>query len=65
MIVLLLTLENAFEKAPAIHPDRAADSQSRRATEKARLGMDVRLAIVTGNLSLSIWEWLAEIEQGS
>jgi hypothetical protein len=57
MIMLLLTLEIAFyEKAPAIHPGRAADLQSRRAMEKARLGMDVRFAIVTGNLSLSIWQ---------
>jgi hypothetical protein len=66
MIVLLLTVENAFyEKAPAMHPGRAADLQSRRAREKARLGMHVRLAIVTGNLGLSILKKLAEIERGS
>ncbi|MGA8494239.1 MAG: hypothetical protein WB764_02075 [Xanthobacteraceae bacterium] len=66
MIMLLLTLENAFdEKAPAIHPDRSTDLQSRRATEKARLGTDVRFAIVTRNLSLSILKKPAEIEQGS
>jgi hypothetical protein len=66
MIMLLLTLENAFYvKAPGIHPDRAADLQSRRATEKARLGMDVRFTIATRNLSMSIWKRPAEIERGS
>jgi hypothetical protein len=39
MIMLLLTLKNVFgEKASAAHLDRSVDLQSRRATEKARLG---------------------------
>jgi hypothetical protein len=64
--MLLLILKNAFgEKVPAAHPDRSVDLQSRCATEKARLGMYVRFAIVTGNLSLSIWKKLAEIERSS
>jgi hypothetical protein len=55
MIMLPLTLKNAFgEKAPAARPDRSVDLQSRRATAIARLGMCLRFAIITGNLSLSI-----------
>jgi hypothetical protein len=66
MVMLLLTLKNACgEKVTATHLDRSVDLQSRRATEKARLGMYVRCAIVIGNLSLSIWEKLAEMERGS
>jgi hypothetical protein len=66
MIMLLLTLKNVFgEKAPAAHLDRSVDLQSCRATEKARFGMYVRFAIITGNLSLSIWQKLAEIERSS
>jgi hypothetical protein len=53
------------EKASAAHLDRSVDLQSRRANEKARLGMYVRFAIITGNLSLSIWKKLAEIELSS
>jgi hypothetical protein len=65
MIMLLLNRKNAFgEKALVAHLDRSVDSRLRRAKEKAQLGW-VRFLIVTGNLSLSISQKLAEIEQDS
>jgi hypothetical protein len=64
MVILLFNLKvTVDEKALATHLDRSVDLQSRQTTEKARLGMYVRLAIVTGNLSLSILKKHAEIEQ--
>jgi hypothetical protein len=66
MIMLLVTLKNVFgEKAPAAQLDRSVDLQSSPANEKAQLGMRVRCAIITGNLSLSIQQKLAEIERSS
>jgi hypothetical protein len=58
MLLLNLKMHSAGRLPPRIFLarfHRSADLASRRTKATARLGMYVRFAIITGNLSMSIW----------